>query len=139
MRGEKLERDGKRRKVDKTRGIEIHKLVKRQSKDTNRHKNEVREGKLRECKRRGRETVGGKCLEEGLNYWKTMFSQMAEKAKNNKIEVRGAKEHILRIERGRRGQERESNYTLKSMLTETLRGEEPPTNKSTVQTDRNRW
>ena len=92
MRGEQLERDDKRRRVENIRNIEMDKPVKRQSKETSRHKAEVREGKLRESKRRGQEVVktGGKSLQEGLIYCKTNFSEMAEKAKDNKIEVRGA-------------------------------------------------
>ena len=36
----------------------------------------------------------------GISYWRTKFSEMAENSKSKVIEVRGAKEHILRMEKG---------------------------------------
>ena len=75
------------------------------------HRKEIRERKERE--KREREDSERKAKEStGVKYWKDKFREMAEKHSKNKIEevVRGAREHVERIERRR--VEKESQLTI---------------------------
>ena len=66
--------------------------IRRRGREAELHRREVRERKERE-KREREITLKLDKDKAGIKYWKEKFSKMAE--------IRGTKEHCIRIERGR--------------------------------------
>ena len=102
--GEDITRgEDKRHRIDNEKTTVSRQKVseKRRGRESVLHTREVRERKERE--KRERDSLAIKEKEKaGVKYWKTKFSEMAEKGRREiGKEIHGAREHILRIERGR--------------------------------------
>ena len=131
----------KRRKVGTDEGGEkVTSVSKKLSRGIEVHRREIQEKKKRDqCMRMRCETKEKKEERSGLGYWKSKFSEMAEKNRSKTIEVRGAKEHITRIEKGRvEGEKTYLSQFEKSKLTGGLtQGESRPTELEKIKEEEN--
>ena len=105
--GGELDREGERILEVKKRRVETVRQIpdstgpqKRQSKESERDKAEVRKTKMSRVTKE-RESVGirGEGRGEGILFWAKKFKDMAKESNKSREDVKGAKEHIDRIEK----------------------------------------
>ena len=100
----------KRQRVIKEKEImdesekDTHKIVRKQTRESLKHKKEIREKKEKRCK--GKDKIKGEGERKDPQYWRNVFKTIEERNNKRMLEnVKGAKEHIMRMEKGRGGGE----------------------------------
>ena len=85
---------------DKKEGEKAGITKRKMSRQTLSHQSEVR--KNRKVRKAEQKTIRlEKTNEDGLRYWKNKFSEMVERNSGTIFKIKGVKEHIMRVEKGR--------------------------------------